>query len=75
MPECGQKATSTQVIRLKKLLDPGRKTKLRIIAKQFGVSEMRSIASGLARTGRMWMYPTLRAGLKACNADPGRMPV
>ncbi|GAO29078.1 hypothetical protein JCM15548_11235 [Geofilum rubicundum JCM 15548] len=40
-PEAGPKLTSTQVMRLKKkLLDPERKTKLRIIAKQFGVSEM-----------------------------------
>ncbi len=37
----GGKLTSTQVIRLKKiLLDPGRKTRLKILAKQFGVSEM-----------------------------------
>ncbi|MDG5799638.1 NUMOD4 domain-containing protein [Marinilabiliaceae bacterium ANBcel2] len=40
-PTEGPKLTSTQVMRLKKkLLDPNRKTKLRIIAKQFGVSEM-----------------------------------
>jgi hypothetical protein len=40
-PSEGPKLTSTQVMRLKKkLLDPGRKTKLRIIAKQFGISEM-----------------------------------
>jgi len=37
----GPKLNATQVMRLKKkLLDPDRKTKLRIIAKQFGVSEM-----------------------------------
>jgi hypothetical protein len=37
----GAKLNATQVMRLKKkLLDPDRKTKLRIIAKQFGVSEM-----------------------------------
>ena len=40
-PSQGPKLTSTQVMRLKKkLLDPQRKTKLRIIAKQFGISEM-----------------------------------
>ena len=40
-PEAGPKLNATQVMRLKKkLLDPDRKTKLRIIAKQFGVSEM-----------------------------------
>lgn len=37
----GNKLTSTQVIRIKKMLaDPNRKTRLRIIAKQFGISEM-----------------------------------
>ena len=40
-PSEGPKLTATQVMRLKKkLLDPERKTKLRIIARQFGVSEM-----------------------------------
>lgn len=35
------KLTATQVMRLKKiLLDPNRKTRIRILAKQFGVSEM-----------------------------------
>lgn len=53
-PECGPKLTSTQVIRLKKkLLDPGRKTKLRIIAKQFGVSEMQLYR---IRTGENWSH-------------------
>lgn len=37
----GRKLTQTTVIRLKKmLLDPNRKTRIRILAKQFGVSEM-----------------------------------
>ena len=37
----GNKLTSTQVIRLKKiLLDPTRKTRMKILARQFGVSEM-----------------------------------
>lgn len=37
----GMKLTITQVIRLKKqIFDPNRKTRLRIIAKQFGISEM-----------------------------------
>lgn len=40
-PYEGPKLNATQVMRLKKkLLDPDRKTKLRIIAKQFGISEM-----------------------------------
>lgn len=37
----GNKLTTTQVIRLKKkLLDPNRKTRIKILAKKFGVSEM-----------------------------------
>ncbi|KGO90317.1 hypothetical protein [Flavobacterium suncheonense] len=37
----GRKLTETTVIRLKRiLLDPNRKTRIRILAKQFGVSEM-----------------------------------
>ena len=37
----GNKLTSTQVIRIKKMLaDPNRKTRLKLIAKQFGISEM-----------------------------------
>jgi len=37
----GHKLTSTEVIRLKKkIFDPNRKSRLKIIAKQFGISEM-----------------------------------
>lgn len=37
----GHKLTSTQVIRIKKMLqDPNRKTRMKIIAKQFKISEM-----------------------------------
>lgn len=37
----GRKLDSTKVIRLKKMLnDPNRKTRLKILAKQFGISEM-----------------------------------
>ena len=37
----GAKLTSTQVIRLKKILaDPSRKTRMKILAKQFNISEM-----------------------------------
>jgi hypothetical protein len=37
----GHKLTATQVLRLKKkILDPNRKTRLKLIAKQFGISEM-----------------------------------
>ncbi len=37
----GHKLNATQVLRLKKkILDPNRKTRLKLIAKQFGISEM-----------------------------------
>ena len=37
----GHKLTATQVMRLKKKIhDPNRKTRLKLIAKQFGISEM-----------------------------------
>ncbi|TAJ13243.1 hypothetical protein DMA11_09355 [Marinilabiliaceae bacterium JC017] len=39
--QVGHKLTATQVIRLKKkIMDPNRKTRLKLIAKQFGISEM-----------------------------------
>ena len=48
----GWKLTSTQVIRLKKiLLDPDRKTRIKILAKQFGVSEMQLHR---IKTGENW---------------------
>src|SRR4051812_38510090 len=48
----GRKLTSTQVIRLKKqLLDPERKTRLKILAKQFGVSQMQLQR---IKTGENW---------------------
>ena len=37
----GNKLTTTQVMRIKKMIfDPNRKTRLKMIAKQFGISEM-----------------------------------
>lgn len=37
----GNKLTTTQVMRIKKMIsDPNRKTRLKLIAKQFGISEM-----------------------------------
>jgi len=46
------KLTSTQVIRLKKrLLDPNRKTRLRMLAKEFGISEMQLRR---IKTGENW---------------------
>jgi len=48
----GNKLTTTQVIWLKKkLLDPNRKTRLKLLAKQFGVSEM---TLHRIRTGENW---------------------
>jgi predicted DNA binding protein len=48
----GNKLTTTQVIWLKKkLLDPNRKTRLKLLAKKFGVSEM---TLHRIRTGENW---------------------
>jgi len=48
----GNKLTSTQVMLLKKkLLDPNRKTRLKILAKQFGVTEM---TLQRIKTGENW---------------------
>jgi hypothetical protein len=48
----GVKLTATQVMRLKKkLLDPNRKTRLKILAKQYGVSTM---TLQRIRTGENW---------------------
>lgn len=48
----GAKLTSTDVIRLKKkILDPNRKTRLRLIAKEFGISEMQVHR---IKTGENW---------------------
>ena len=48
----GNKLTSTQVILLKKLLfDPNRKTRLKIIARQFGITEMQLHR---IKTGENW---------------------
>ncbi|WP_339887689.1 NUMOD4 domain-containing protein [uncultured Flavobacterium sp.] len=48
----GAKLTSTEVIRLKRrILDPNRKTRLRLIAKEFGISEMQLHR---IKTGENW---------------------
>ena|SRR5690606_2694095 len=48
----GQKLTSTQVIHIKKRLsDPNRKTRVKMLAKQFGISEMQI---NRIRTGENW---------------------
>jgi hypothetical protein len=53
----GNKLTATQVMLLKKkLLDPDRKTRLKILAKQFGVTEM---TLQRIRTGENWGHITV----------------
>jgi hypothetical protein len=53
----GVKLTATQVIRLKKkLLDPDRKTRLKILAKQYGVSTM---TLQRIKTGENWGHITV----------------
>jgi hypothetical protein len=48
----GRKLTTTQVIRIKKkLADPNRKTRLKIIAQEFGISEMQLYR---IKTGENW---------------------
>lgn len=48
----GRKLTSTDVIRLKKILNkPNRKTRIKILAKQFGISEMQIHR---IKTGENW---------------------
>lgn len=48
----GHKLTSTQVIRIKKrLADPNRKTRMKMLAKEFGISEMQLYR---IKTGENW---------------------
>ncbi len=53
-PQVGKKLTSTEVIRIKKLIfDPNRKTRMKIIAKQFGISEMQLYR---IKSGENWSH-------------------
>lgn len=53
-PQVGQKLTSTDVIRIKRMLrDPNRKTRMKIIAKQFNISEMQLYR---IRSGENWSH-------------------
>lgn len=53
-PLIGKKLTSTDVIRIKKkIFDPNRKTRLKIIAKQFGISEMQLYR---IKSGENWSH-------------------
>jgi hypothetical protein len=50
----GHKLTATQVMRLKKkIMDPNRKTRLKLIAKQFGISEMQLYR---IKSGENWAH-------------------
>jgi hypothetical protein len=53
-PNRGHKLTSTDVIRIKKkIFDPNRKTRMKIIAKQFGISEMQLYR---IKSGENWSH-------------------
>ncbi len=53
-PYKGHKLTATQVKRLKKkIFDPNRKTRLKIIAKEFGISEMQLYR---IKSGKNWAH-------------------
>lgn len=50
----GHKLTSTEVLRIKKMLqNPSRKTRMKLIAKQFGISEMQLYR---IKTGENWSH-------------------
>ncbi len=54
LPEVGHKLTTTDVMRIKKKIwDPERKTRLRMIAKQFGISEMQLYR---IKSGENWSH-------------------
>lgn len=56
-PTKGHKLTTTDVIRIKKrIFDPNRKTRYRLIAKQFGISEMQLYR---IKSGENWGHVTL----------------
>lgn len=58
----GPKLTETKVMRLKKiLLDPNRKTRMKILAKQFGVSEMQLYR---IKSGENWGHVKVNVGPK-----------
>lgn len=54
LPEKGHKLTTMDVMRIKKKIwDPNRKTRLRLIAKQFGISEMQLYR---IKSGENWSH-------------------
>lgn len=53
-PQKGHKLTSTEVLRIKKIIaNPNRKTRMKIIAKQFGISEMQLYR---IKSGENWSH-------------------
>ena len=59
-PHRGHKLTSTDVIRIKKkIFDPNRKTRMKIIAKQFGISEMQLYR---IKSGENWGHVKVGTG-------------
>lgn len=61
----GQKLNSTQVMLIKKRLnDPNRKTRLKMLAKQFGVSEMQLYR---IRTGENWGHVQIKEDQERLN--------
>src|SRR5690606_31431448 len=64
------KLTTTQVMRLKKiLLDPNRKTRIRVLAKQFGVSEMQLYR---IKSGENWSRVEVPASLLGKKSSEDR---
>ena len=56
-PQKGHKLTSTDVLRIKKMIqNPSRKTRMRLIAKQFGISEMQLYR---IKSGENWSHVEL----------------
>ena len=65
--EYGYKLTSTKVIHIKKLLaNPNRKTRLKIIARRFGISEMQLYR---IRTGENWGHVKIDGQNTTFNTD------
>ena len=53
-PQIVKKLTSTDLIRIKKMIqDPNRKTRMKLIAKQFGISEMQLYR---IKSGENWSH-------------------
>lgn len=63
----GHKLSATQVMRLKKkIMDPNRKTRLKLIAKQFGISEMQLYR---IKSGENWSHIEVDIETQIQNKD------